>query len=523
VRSYRFRALALALAVVAVAAALAAVTIAANDSHSPSPLTITGPAPRIPNRALARASRIDVSDVATGRPIAPGFVGLSIEYPSVLLYTGADPNAVNPVLVQLIRNLAPGQTPVLRIGGDSTDATWWPESSIGQPSGVTFSLTPQWLAVTSALARDVGARMIMGIDLEADSQALAGAEGHALVTGIGRRQTAALELGNEPELYGTFTYFRAPDGRKVPGRAPGYSFGAFTGDFARMAARLPAVPLAGPTIGAPGWMRHLPVFLAHVPRIAIVTLHRYPLQLCYVPKGAPQYPTIAHLFAASSSTGLADSVARYAAISHAHRASLRIDEMNTVSCGGAPGVSDVFASALWSVDALFEMARVGVDGVNIHTFPGATYQLFTFTHAGGTWSAFVEPEYYGLLLFARAAPSGARLLELSGGRGAHLKAWATRAPDGTIRVVLINETARPRLVAVAAPVPAGARATIERLQAPGVVAHGGVRLGGQSFGSATQTGQLAGAATLPTVTPIDGRYLVRVPGSSVAMVTFARR
>ena len=58
--------------------------------------------------------------------IPGGFVGLSLEYPAVAAYAGTDPSAVNPVFLQLIRNLNPGQLPVLRIGGDSTDWTWWP-------------------------------------------------------------------------------------------------------------------------------------------------------------------------------------------------------------------------------------------------------------------------------------------------------------------------------------------------------------------------------------------------------------
>jgi hypothetical protein len=57
--------------------------------------------------------------------------------------------------------------------------------------------------------------------------------------------------------------------------------------------------------------------------------------------------------------GLANSVARYVGTAHSHSVPLRIDEMNAISCGGVRGVSYPFASALWAVDALFEMARVG--------------------------------------------------------------------------------------------------------------------------------------------------------------------
>ena len=44
-----------------------------------------------------------------------------------------------------------------------------------------------------------------------------------------------------------------------------------------------------------------------------------------------------------------------------------------------------------ALDVLFEMADVGVDGVNMHTYPGATYQPFTFTRSRRRWSAFVTP------------------------------------------------------------------------------------------------------------------------------------
>ena len=118
-------------------------------------------------------------------------------------------------------------------------------------------------------------------------------------------------------------------------------------------------------------------FLAAEPRVKVVTLHRYPLQTCFVAPSSPEYPRSAHLLSPASTSGLADGIAPYVALAHARHLPLRIDEINTDSCGAAPGVSNAFASALWALDTLFEMARVGVDGVNIHTYPGATYQLFS--------------------------------------------------------------------------------------------------------------------------------------------------
>ena len=62
------------------------------------------------------------------------------------------------------------------------------------------------------------------------------------------------------------------------------------------------------------------------------------------------------------------------------------------------------------LDTLFSMASAGVDGVNIHSLPGAAYELFTFRRDAAGWRAFVHPDYYGMLLFAQAFPVGAQLL-----------------------------------------------------------------------------------------------------------------
>ena len=84
----------------------------------------------VPSDARVSASGVSVAVLTVGptpvgAPIAPGFVGLSMEYPTLATYAGRNPRAVDPVLEQLIRNLAP-QRPVLRIGGSTTDWTWWP-------------------------------------------------------------------------------------------------------------------------------------------------------------------------------------------------------------------------------------------------------------------------------------------------------------------------------------------------------------------------------------------------------------
>ncbi len=457
------------------------------------------------------------------RPIPTGFLGISLEYPAVEAYAGNDPLAIDPVFEQLIRNLGPA--PVLRIGGDSADWTWWPQAGLTRPPGVTFTLDERWLGVTRALARSLDARLILGINLEAASPQVAAAEAGVLTGGIGASSIQAFELGNEPELYGTFAWYRTADGRTVTGRPHDYDFNAFHDDFTAIGGAVSEAPLAGPSFGGLGWIGHVAEFLAAEPRVHVVTLHRYPLQLCFSKAGSPRYPTIANLLSDRASAGLADSFVGAARIAHAHGLPLRIDELNTVACGADASISNTFASALWSLDTLFQMARVGIDGVNIHTFPGAGYELFRFTRAGGRWRGSVAPQYYGLLMFAQAAPPGSRLLSVSvtGEAGRQLKVWATSAPDGRIRVVLINKLlSRSRTVTIRVPGASGG-ASVSLLQAPSISASSGVTLGGQTLGPSTDTGKLAGHTTSEPVRPSGGSYVVPLPAASATLVTFRER
>ncbi|MGZ4186351.1 MAG: glycosyl hydrolase family 79 C-terminal domain-containing protein [Solirubrobacteraceae bacterium] len=466
----------------------------------------------------ARAAQV----VAVGKPlpvrgITPGFVGLSLEYSAIEPYVGADPAALNPAFVQLVRNLDPGQRPVLRIGGDSTDWAWWPTPAVRRPRGIRIDLTRTWLAVTRSLATALDAKLILGINLEADSRALASAEARAFVSRIGRAHVQSLELGNEPELYHAFGWYTNKAGEPVPGRGPTWSFSNYLRDFTKIADGLPRVPLAGPAIGSPGWLASTGAFARAQRRAKTITIHRYPLLRC--PAAAPaQSPTIAQLLAPAASAGLADSVIPFARAARANGDSIRVDEMNSVACGGAPGVSNTFASALWSIDALFQMARVGIDGVNIHTFNSAIYGLFHVQEVGGVWSADVRPDYYGLLLFAQAAPPGSHLLGVAGAAGS-LRAWATRARDGRTRVVLINDDpGQRRQITVRMPGAHGDGA-LERLLAPGLGATGGITLGGRTFGARTTTGQFAGPPRTRALTPHGRSYAVSLPAASAALLT----
>jgi hypothetical protein len=467
------------------------------------------------------AATLTILPTPYGRPLKPDFIGLSLEYTTLRAYTGPNPRRINPVLVQLIRNLAP--RPVLRFGGDSTDSTWAPTRAVARPPGIRFTLTKRWLQSARSLARDTNARIIAGINFEANSPALARAEAHALIGGLGRSRIAALEVGNEPELYGSFGWYQTAAGQSITGRTGAWNGPRLNRDFARIGVALPRLPLAGPTIGGQQWIAYTGPFIRAEPRLNLVTLHRYPLRRCRLPAVSPLYATLPHLLSRLASRGLADTVTPYAALAHRRGLPLRIDEINSVACGGVRGISDTFASALWTLATLFELARVGVDGVNFHTFDGAVYAPFTFTHTGGGWHATVNSEYYAMLMFARADPAGSRLLHVAGRLPRATRAWATRSTTGTTRVVLINDGRHANTIAIRAAASIAAPATLERLTAAGLRATRHVSLGGQSFSPGTTSGLPSGRSVIPRLAREDGVYTLHLPGASAALLTLARR
>jgi Glycosyl hydrolase family 79 C-terminal beta domain len=458
---------------------------------------------------------VQVSPDPVGRAMPPGFLGLSFEYKATHVYTGRNPDVVNPVLVALLRGLNPGQPTNIRIGGNSSDQTWWPIRGMIPPGGINYKLTKGWLRTTKALITALHGQLILGVNLAANRPAIAAAEARSLLAGIGRQNLQALEIGNEPDLYNVFASYRDRRGRVVFSRPSSYSLGSLIGEYARWRAAMPRAPIAGPSFSMLSWLGG---FLSAEPRLTVATFHRYPLRACLADTTSPLFASIPNLLADGASAGLAAPLAPYVQQAHAEHIPFRLDELNSASCSGKPGVSDSFASALWVIDALFSMASAGVDGVNFHTLPGAAYEPFTFTHHGNSWRATVHPLYYGALVFSRAFPPGAHLLPVTAPAGA-VKVWATQAPDGKLRVVMINKSPdTPAQVQLQLPgTPVGA--VLQALSAPSLGATGSVSFAGQTFGSQTSTGVLPGTPGATPIDPTAGTYNVQVPAGSALVLT----
>jgi hypothetical protein len=445
--------------------------------------------------------------------VPPGYLGLSMEIRGVEDYTGFDPAALNPVLEQLVHEIDPDRHPVLRLAGDSADWTWYPIPGMRRPAGVRYSLTPNWFKVIKAFAEAVKARLIVGVNMEVNSARVAGAEANAIIAGIRAPHLEALALGDEPDLYHVVAWYEL---HRVLyyGRPADWDFARYQSDYAPLGRALPDFPLAGPDVGQPPWLSDIGPFLSAEPRVRIATIHRYALG-CIRSKRA----TIPSLLSDNSTRDFAIGLRPAIAAAHQHRIAFRLDEMNTVSCGGQAGVSDTFAAALWSLDVLFELARDGVDGVNVHTSQSTANQLFTFERVSGQWQGRVAPQFYGLVAFARAAPPGSRLLATTAPTSGPIHVWATRAPNAVERVVLLNLSLRSERNVIVQAGSGGADATLERLTAPSASATRQIALAGQSFGAQTSTGELAGTLRAPRVVRSYSGYVVSIPPASAAILT----
>jgi hypothetical protein len=299
------------------------------------------PAPTVPVPPGAVALMLG----ATGRAVPRGFLGLSVEFQAIRAYTGDDPRAINPVFEALVRALSPGQAPVLRIGGDSTDVSWVPAAGVTPPRFVGYRLTDGWLATTAALAHDLGARMTLGLNLAADEPALDAAEARAYLHWFGRRSIAALEIGNEPNLYARIQEFKLPDGQLVTARPRRFDPALYARELTAVRAALPrtdpAWSFSGPALAASedpdaagAWTTRMGALLRAAPAQRTLTVHRYPLLKCFTHPGQLQYPTIDHLLSAYSTSRLAAGVRPWVAVARAHGETVRVDELNSVACKG---------------------------------------------------------------------------------------------------------------------------------------------------------------------------------------------
>ena len=320
------------------------------------------------------AVTVDISSTELGA-IPAGFVGLSYEK-----FKLSQPlfSAGNVNLLGLFKQLGPS---LLRIGGNSVDQTSWNATGTGQTSGET---APSDINAFAAFISAAGWSVLYGVNLAQSTPAVAAAEVAYAVKALGA-SLVGIEIGNEPDNYA---------GRYFPSTW-GYSdyFARWQTFVSAILAQTPGVPLTGPAIAdQTSWFSSFAQ--TEGKNVALLSAHYY--------RGNGQDPSsnIEELDSYPDEN-LENYLAALKAPAMAAEVPFRLAETNSFYNGGAPNVSDSYASALWVIDHVFTTALGGSVGVNLHG--GGTPGYTPIADSDGV-VVDARPEYYGAYFFTLAAP-----------------------------------------------------------------------------------------------------------------------
>ena len=453
----------------------------------------------------SQTALVTVHPEKPGVKIPEDFLGFSFEK-KMLSIEAFHPG--NSVLINLFTNLGCG---VLRVGANEGDSTFWSRTEMKPPAkqkSLGYSLKPLTIGPPSldnlyAFAKQSGWRVIHGLNLGTGDPAMAADEA-AYVLQVGCPLVLALEIGNEPNLY-----------RKTPSRVgvrpASYGYDQYRHEIESyhqaISNRLPHAPLAGPaTTRFCDW---LPKFVKDFKtQTTLVTSHGYALSGSETNRQSVWFPSVENLLRPQKDKEQVWlpklEAAKVAGIP------FRLDEYNSCTEGGKRGVSDVFASALWNLDFMLEVAERGAAGVNLHGGFGsrAGYSPFSFRDD----RYYVNPIYYSLLLFHLAARGQVVPVECQ--TSANFTTYAVLGDDRKLRVVLINKEVAQPIIASIASGSASTKAAVTRLAAPSVTSTEGVTLAGSGVAK-------DGTWTPRPGTPVpcvNGSFDVSLPAASAALL-----
>jgi hypothetical protein len=440
----------------------------------------------------AQTVRITLDPDSVQSRIADDFIGFGYETSAVAREGYFRPG--NTRLVQLYRTLGPHG--LVRIGGNVSDHTRFiPDGApqVQSEKGTTV-INQKVLQEFGDFLRATGWKAMWGLNLGSASEEEAVQEALAVHRALGDR-LQSLEIGNEVDLLPRFegfeSYYEAYKEYK----------GAIRGAY-------PEAAFSGPDVaGKTQWAVD---FAAGEAKDLRLLTHHY-------------YRTGARRPEATIETLLRPDPAFRVKLEKLQQTCLqrgicfRINEVNSFYGGGKPWVSDTFASALWCLGFMFEVASYGGAGVNLETdinqMAWVSHYSPIFRDSAGQLMA--RPEYYGMLAFAMAGQGDLVGLAASP-TDASLTAYATRSAAGSLWITTLNKDLS-RQVTLELVLPRGhSRAEAYRLTAPSIESRDQVTLAGTrvsaqgtwSPGPAERIDVMEGIASLPV--PAASAVLVRV-------------
>ena len=480
--------------------------------------------PSSPQGAQTDAPFLATATLAPSLPgavVPPNFNGLSIETYDLPKYASSSTIGAFSALLSQLGTGSDGA--VLRLGGDSTDYTYWAgRSSLTQPGPfAAYPIYGSWLHTLNSLLTQSDAKAIIGVNLANDdtSAAITWVEAANNILGS---SVLAYEIGNEPDQYTTHAISVSATGVPTYARSTSYGPTTYDNDIARyLSALMPLLTggsaLAWPASSSTTYLTSAVAVAKSNPQsLSLITAHLYPgFNACTSNQPAPP---IASLLSDTNSAGLAASLVASIASATAAGYSLRVDELNSAGCGGIPGFSDTMAAAAWGLDTMFELLADGASGVN---FQGTASPSAYSPIDVGPNGLSVAPLYYGQLAFAQSAPPGSRLIHVTLSTADNIKVWATLDSRRVIRVAIINkDLLATGGVRINAPTGYGT-ARLIYVQGPSLTSTSGITIGGQSFTVPTD-GELRGPATTSTLQVVGSVVDVPIRPGQIALVTLSQ-
>jgi hypothetical protein len=511
-----------------------------------------------------------------GSAIPAGFLGFSHEWGQAQLLMGDPAIGTNPIYRQLLENLmAYGGGPIsIRVGGNTTDTTALPDASTVSPFAQLFEDLKSSRPHESDRWRNdfrhenIGVSFILGVNLGSDVVELAASQAKVFVDNMPKGSIQAIEIGNEPDFYPTVSKHRPST----------YDYTAYALDFLNWRKSIFAAVPNSPLVMGPSDASEpaLPLssngititttYLTPANTVSFVqqegssleafTQHHYTTFGSNV-GGNPQ-PGI--LLEPASTTARPAVAAPYAAIANQAGKPYRIAEINSIAGSGQAGITNAFEEALWSVDVMFEYAKIGTVGVNFHSNDWnsfnqwdayAAFHFFVpeaqfiaayahYSAADGVQSPAPVPPppgnqftsqytvreiqalYYGMLFFAEATAHQGRLLPVTLNTSANLKAWATLDPtNGDVNIAIINKD-QSASGSVQLTVPGYKRGLVKRLLAPSFSSITGITIAGQTF-DGSQDGKAVGTRYGEFIRSQNGTFEVSVGPTSAFLLTLKGR
>jgi hypothetical protein len=303
---------------------------------------------------------------ATGPHMPIDFVGLSYEVQQL-----RDPSffsAQNGGLIHEFKALS--SSGVLRLGGNTSEFAYWkprPDSPepehpqvrevVGEPKARYYAVTPEAVRNLAAFLQAAGWNCIYGIGMGTNTPARAAEEAVFVAEVLGDR-LQYFQIGNEADLFDH--HLRDPKtwsaktyleewlalARAIAVRVPAAKFGM--PDVAANMSWLTEIADLWPSIQAP-------------PTVTTMTHHYY----FGGPATNPDV-NIPNLLKPATMQKVQNTANIASGAAGKMGARVRMTEGNTCYRGGKPGVSDVFAAALWSADYSLLLASNDYSGVNLH-------------------------------------------------------------------------------------------------------------------------------------------------------------